>query len=261
MAAADMRDQRMVYSCRSDGGRTSFDLLEIVDIAEEAGRRIMDIYGSDDFNVEYKDDKSPLTRADKEANEIICRRLLAVAPHVPIVSEENRSIEFGTRRSFPCHWCVDPLDGTKEFIKRNGQFTVNIGFVEAGEPTAGVVVVPTQGQSYYAARGLGAFKKEPEDKEKKSAAALPGGGGGGGGGGEGSQAPRYRTSPITAACFREDAPGLTVIASGSHATAMTTKFINKFKDPKTISLGSVGGLVGTVGGVPVGMGHSGCVGS
>eukprot|EP00918_Siedleckia_nematoides_P076875 GHVU01168016.1.p1 GENE.GHVU01168016.1~~GHVU01168016.1.p1 ORF type:complete len:174 (+),score=28.05 GHVU01168016.1:551-1072(+) len=143
----------------------------------------------------------------------------------------------------------------------NGQFTVNIGFVEAGEPTAGVVVVPTQGQSYYAARGLGAFKKEPEDKEKKSAAALPGGGGGGGGGGEGSQAPRYRTSPITAACFREDAPGLTVIASGSHATAMTTKFINKFKDPKTISLGSVGGLVGTVGGVPVGMGHSGCVGS
>ncbi|MFD2822511.1 3'(2'),5'-bisphosphate nucleotidase CysQ [Lacinutrix iliipiscaria] len=107
--------------------------------ALDAGERIMDIYDSV-IEVEYKDDKSPLTEADKQANDIINSYLSK--SEFPIISEENKQIEYSTRKDWSTCWVVDPVDGTKEFIKRNGEFTVNIALVSQGKPELGVIYVP-----------------------------------------------------------------------------------------------------------------------
>lgn len=133
----------------------------VVEIAERAAQAILNVYDSkdEDWNVEMKADDSPLTRADREANAVICEGLARLAPHVPIVSEENKQLPFDLRKNYKYSWCVDPLDGTKEFIKRNGQFTVNIALIEDDTPILGVVQVPVTGKVYYATRGQGAFVK------------------------------------------------------------------------------------------------------
>lgn len=112
----------------------------------KAGEAIMEIYDSV-FEVEYKDDKSPLTAADKKSNEIINDYLKAT--NIPIISEENRQIAYAERKEWQSYWIVDPVDGTKEFIKRNGEFTVNIAFVESGVPVFGVIYVPASKTLYY----------------------------------------------------------------------------------------------------------------
>lgn len=112
----------------------------------KAGEAIMEIYDSV-FEVEYKDDKSPLTAADKKSNEIINDYLKAT--NIPIISEENRQIDYAERKEWQSYWIVDPVDGTKEFIKRNGEFTVNIAFVESGVPVFGVIYVPASKTLYY----------------------------------------------------------------------------------------------------------------
>ncbi len=113
----------------------------------EAGRAIMQVYDTD-FNVEYKDDKSPLTEADKKANKIINSYLIPT--QIPIISEENKQIDYGIRKNWKTCWIVDPVDGTKEFIKRNGEFTVNIALVTNGKPDLGVIYVPAAKVIYFA---------------------------------------------------------------------------------------------------------------
>jgi 3'(2'), 5'-bisphosphate nucleotidase len=126
-------------------------------VAEAAAARILAVYDSD-FHVTSKDDSSPLTEADLAANAEICAGLNALTPHIPVLSEESASVPFAERSLWTRYWLVDPLDGTKEFVKRNGEFTVNIALIEGHVATLGVVQVPVTGVIYYAAQGVGAFK-------------------------------------------------------------------------------------------------------
>lgn len=139
------------------------DILEqVLEIAYKAGDAIMAVYARD-FNVELKEDNSPLTEADKAAHNVIVRGLQALAVQLPILSEEDEE-GFSGVSSDGRYWLVDPLDGTKEFIKRNGEFTVNIALIENGKPVLGVVTAPALGVAYIAAEGLGAFKIEADGK-------------------------------------------------------------------------------------------------
>jgi 3'(2'), 5'-bisphosphate nucleotidase len=130
--------------------------------AEKAGEAIMEIYGSS-FRVEFKDDRSPLTLADKSSHEIIAGRLRqgpAGRGELPVLSEEGREIPFEERSRWGHFWLVDPLDGTKEFIKRNGEFTVNIALIRKQAPIVGVIYVPVKEIFYFAAEGIGARKMD-----------------------------------------------------------------------------------------------------
>ncbi|MFZ5551685.1 MAG: 3'(2'),5'-bisphosphate nucleotidase CysQ [Bacteroidota bacterium] len=131
------------------------ELLQIaITAALEAGDKILEVYNSD-FAVEHKDDNSPLTLADKKSHDCITAHL-AETPY-PLLSEEGAEIPYEERKNWKTLWIVDPLDGTKEFVKRNGEFTVNIALVENGIPVLGVIFVPVQQKLYYAAKGMGAF--------------------------------------------------------------------------------------------------------
>ena len=123
-------------------------LKTAVKAAVHGGAAIMEIYAKDDLGVEYKEDQSPLTLADKKCNDVINSYLIKT-PH-PIISEENRQLEFEERKDWDTCWIVDPLDGTKEFVKRNGEFTVNIALVKNGKPVLGVIYVPDTKELYVA---------------------------------------------------------------------------------------------------------------
>lgn len=129
----------------------------VVDIAKSAGEAIMRVYAGS-FEIERKIDDSPLTQADLAAHHIIEDGLRELAPDIPVLSEESVSCPYEVRRHWNQYWLVDPLDGTREFIKRNGEFTVNIALIEHGEPTMGVVYAPAMGLLYYADR-QGSFKQ------------------------------------------------------------------------------------------------------
>ncbi len=132
-------------------------LDDIVAIAHEAGKLILTIYRSD-FAVTHKDDESPLTQADMAAHRHIVAALERLEPRLPILSEEAADIPYSTRRHWQCYWLVDPLDGTREFVKRNGEFTVNIALIENHRPVLGVVHAPVLGVTYAAAQNLGGFR-------------------------------------------------------------------------------------------------------
>jgi 3'(2'), 5'-bisphosphate nucleotidase len=119
-----------------------------IEAAVEGGSEIMEVYTSDDLGVEYKSDDSPLTLADKKCNDVINSYLRTT--DVPIISEENKQIDFENRKDWDTCWIVDPLDGTKEFVKRNGEFTVNIALVKKGKPILGVIYVPVSKELYFA---------------------------------------------------------------------------------------------------------------
>lgn len=138
--------------------RLSVLLNQIEQIALQAGAAIMEIYRRD-FTVEEKADKSPLTEADKAANDIIVAGLQALPEAIPVLTEEAVA-EFTGADTEGRYWLVDPLDGTKEFIKRNGEFTVNIALIERGRPVLGVVVAPALNVTYLGAEGVGAFKTD-----------------------------------------------------------------------------------------------------
>ena len=129
-------------------------------IAKQAGDAIMAVYARD-FSIEEKEDKSPLTEADQAAHDIIVAGLNALPEGIPVLSEEDAE-GFAGADAEGRYWLVDPLDGTKEFIKRNGEFTVNIALIENGKPVLGVVVAPVLEVSYLAARGVGAFKVDAQ---------------------------------------------------------------------------------------------------
>lgn len=145
--------------------------------AIDAGNEIMKIYESSDFGIEEKEDQSPLTLADKAAHKTILNHLTRHG--IPILSEEGKTISWDIRKTWDRFWLVDPLDGTKEFIKKNGEFTVNIALIEMGKPVLGVIFVPVSGELYYADKN-GSFKttvnfNENVDDEKiiNSSVKLP----------------------------------------------------------------------------------------
>ncbi len=182
-------------------------LEKLVDTAREAGRAILEIYGSD-FGVSYKSDSSPLTEADRRSHEIISARLAEAAPEVPLLSEEGRSIPYQLRKGWHSFFLIDPLDGTKEFVNRNGEFTVNIALVEEGRPVMGVVHVPVEGTTYYAARGLGAYRI------------------------------REGGIPERIAVREASGEGLVVVASRSHASPGLDEFLGGLKVGERVSRGS-----------------------
>ncbi len=144
---------------------------KIKSIAKAAGNKILAVYNSD-FSVSFKEDQSPLTEADSLAHEIICTALSMIAPDIPIVSEESRAQEITNRLCWTRYWLVDPLDGTKEFVSRNGEFTVNIALIEQGVPVLGVVYAPVLDLLYWGS-DVGAFKQSADGHVEQIFVADP----------------------------------------------------------------------------------------
>ncbi len=136
---------------------------DITDISHRAGKAILDVY-EQDFSVVQKEDNSPLTQADLASHVIIRDALAALTPDIPLLSEESASIDFTTRSTWRQYWLVDPLDGTKEFVNRNGEFTVNIALIRDHVPVFGVVHVPVSGVSYTGIEKEGATRQDPGQK-------------------------------------------------------------------------------------------------
>jgi len=154
------------------------DLLQpTIVIAENAAAEILKIYRSD-FDYQQKSDNTPLTAADLAAHKLIAESLTNLTPDIPILSEEDAGIPYETRKNWDTYWLVDPLDGTREFIKRNGEFTVNIALIKKQLPVLGVIHVPVSGNCYYAVKNSGAFKLEkngqpqPLNVRKASASSI-----------------------------------------------------------------------------------------
>jgi 3'(2'), 5'-bisphosphate nucleotidase len=135
-------------------------LPAVLQIALHAGQAIMEVYEDLHHEVEYKLDDSPLTKADLTSHRIISDALAAISSNIPVLSEESTEIPFEVRRNWHSFWLVDPLDGTKEFLNRNGEFTVNIALMRGGTPILGVVYVPATDIAYFAVEGAGARKSE-----------------------------------------------------------------------------------------------------
>ena len=185
-------------------------LAALQHISRAAGSAIMEIYGETDFGVEHKDDDSPLTRADKASNKVICEGLQKLTPDTPIISEENSIPAYDIRKEYKEYWLIDPLDGTKEFIKRNGDFTTNIALIRYGKPTVGVVFAPVLDSMYYAAEGMGAHKSVNGADAVKLAAKT----------------------------FDESQEGLIITCSRSHLNEDTTDYIAQYNNPTLQKVGS-----------------------
>ena len=148
-------------------------LSQLTRIVRLADTEILDVYQHFSPNsFDRKADNSPLTEADLRANQVIEKELRTLTPDIPFLSEENRQVDYDIRRRYERCWMVDPLDGTKEFIKKNGEFTVNIALLENGRPVLGVVSVPCTGQVYGAARNRGAWRLDGEERIVLSAPSF-----------------------------------------------------------------------------------------
>ncbi|WP_110655813.1 3'(2'),5'-bisphosphate nucleotidase CysQ [Salinicola halimionae] len=138
----------------------------------DAGQRVLEIYAQD-FSVEIKADDSPLTQADMASHHMLCDLLRRLTPDVPILSEESEAIDYETRRQWSNYWLIDPLDGTKEFIDRNGEFTLNVALIENGIPVFGIVLAPVLGVTWWGDAELGAFKITAEGERPIGVRTLP----------------------------------------------------------------------------------------
>ena len=193
------------------------EIQNIIEIAIEAGRAIIEVYNSDDFNIEMKSDNSPLTRADLAAHDLIKEKLISLYPSIPILSEEGKDIPYEERKNWDRFWLVDPLDGTKEFIKKNGEFTVNIALIENNEPTLGIIYAPAYnnvnssgsfpGVLYYGEKDAGSFKQVAGGEVVK----LP---------------------------CSEKKSNIKAVRSRSHASSEEEEIFKKYDVKETISVGS-----------------------
>jgi 3'(2'), 5'-bisphosphate nucleotidase len=151
------------------------ELMEpLAALARAAGHKILEVYNEEDVAVQEKDDKSPLTEADMASHHAIVAGLQALTPAIPILSEESASLPFSERSAWSSYWLVDPLDGTREFIKHNGEFTVNIALIEDGIAVLGIVHVPVTDTSYIGCQGEGAFKQQGDDERQEIRVRRPG---------------------------------------------------------------------------------------
>lgn len=178
----------------------------IIDAARDAGIKIMEVYNSDDFEVELKSDHSPLTRADKLAHEAIVKKLETT--EFPILSEEGKDIPYQERKDWDTFWMVDPLDGTKEFVKRNGEFTVNIALIHKGEPVLGVVLAPVSDNLYFGGIDHGAYTDENMSHE-------------------------YQLKIIP-----NETGTVKIVTSRSHLNDDTKAYLKQFENAETIPMGS-----------------------
>ncbi len=144
---------------------TVTEIQPIIHIAIDAGKAILNVY-EQDFEVQSKADQSPLTQADLAAHHLIVDALQDLTPDIPVLSEESADIPYTTRSQWRRYWLVDPLDGTREFVKRNGEFTVNIALIEQGAAVLGVVHVPVTGKTFYGAAGQGAFLRDADGQTR-----------------------------------------------------------------------------------------------
>ena len=184
------------------------DLIEqLIKISKEAGKAILEVYNSD-FDYELKEDLSPLTKADTASHNIICERLEALTPDIPILSEENSDIPFNIRSQWNQYWLVDPLDGTKEFIKRNGEFTVNIALIEDKIPKFGVIYIPVSNEIYWGLENHGSYYQKNIHEKK-----------------------RIQVSEITHNPLR-------IITSRSHENIIPQSFLDQIGNPEIINKGS-----------------------
>lgn len=145
------------------------NLSELVEpavaLARLAGDAILEVYATD-FDVQAKDDDSPLTQADMASHRVIDAGLRDLTPNIPIISEESGLAPYEVRSKWPMYWLIDPLDGTKEFVNRNGEFTVNIALIDGNRPVLGVVHVPVSGKTYTGCKGVGAAVREGDDDSR-----------------------------------------------------------------------------------------------
>lgn len=179
----------------------------IVDLAVTAGERIMQVYCSE-FAVAHKDDRSPLTEADTAAHDIIVAGLSALTPDIPVLSEEDTVVPFAQRALWPWYWLVDPLDGTREFVKRNGEFTVNIALICGHEVVLGVIHVPVSEVSFMASQGQGAFRQERHGQ------------------------------PVPIKARSWDGGRITIAGSRSHNEGQFDVFVDQFDDIELVNIGS-----------------------
>lgn len=194
-------------------------LFLAVQTALRAGSLIMSIYESGDFKKELKSDQSPLTKADRAAHEFISENLHEAG--FPVLSEEGRDISFSERKHWSTLWIVDPLDGTKEFIARNGQFTINIALIHDGTPILGVVYAPASGELYWGSEGEGSFLSQVENEISIGEIFL---------------------KKIRLPLESESSRPFTIMVSRSHMNESTSKTIEEYKkhhlDLQLVSFGS-----------------------
>ncbi|PMP95774.1 MAG: hypothetical protein C0168_04725, partial [Candidatus Aminicenantes bacterium] len=136
----------------------------VLEIIRQAGVEVLNVYArlEKDWDVQLKDDRTPVTEADRASNRIISEGLRKLWPDIPILSEESQEIPYELRKKFEYFWLLDPLDGTKEFIKRNGEFTINLALITRHQTAAGFISVPCKGLIYYAVKGEGAYRLQDE---------------------------------------------------------------------------------------------------
>lgn len=187
-------------------------LSHLIRIVREAGNQIMEIYENSSIysHFELKSDYSPLTVADRTSNHYICSQLHELYPEIPVISEENRETDFSIRKNYKLFWLLDPLDGTKEFLKRNGEFTVNLALIDSGKPVLGIVHVPFTHKTYYARKGHGAYLEQGICEPEK----------------------------LTVSAYHPKAEGLRIVASRSHMNTETEEYLKRFLNPKLLSMGS-----------------------
>ena len=182
----------------------------LIKISRMAGDAILNVYNSSDtINIDYKSDQSPLTLADKNSHKVIQKALSELTPDIPILSEEGKQADFEVRKKWDILWVVDPLDGTKEFIKQNGEFTVNIALVEKGVPTIGVVYAPALNILWYGSKLTGAIRIDQNNITKNIHVNK-----------------------------KDGNDSLNVVVSRSHLNPLIKKFVEQFKNINLISIGS-----------------------
>jgi 3'(2'), 5'-bisphosphate nucleotidase len=181
-------------------------LPDIIKVADEASDKVLEIYKTD-FSVGYKADESPITEADLASHQVIVDGLRDLTPEIPVLSEEGTDIPWKDRKQWHRFWLIDPIDGTKDFTQRTGEFTVNIALIEDGQPVLGVVTAPALNEAYWGAIGEGAFKRDSDGKIHKISVTEP----------------------------KET---VLVVASKNHLNDETKAFINKFDSHELVQAGS-----------------------
>lgn len=188
------------------------DIETIIEIISGANKIVLDLYDNynlekNDINLSYKSDNSPVTEADKKASNFICGELQKNYPDIPIICEETEQVNYNDRKNFEYFWLVDPLDGTKEFLKKNGEFTINIGLIKGTKSILGVVSVPCQNKIYYASKNKGAYV-------------------------------RLNNTTMEIKCRKINHDNPTIICSRSHLNKETSEYLKKYSKHEISSAGS-----------------------